>query len=330
LPVAQDITPLSTLLPAWTKIFHDFSRNGVIFRLLLLGCIFYASSFKMLELMKALFLTFGLALASFYASAQISVDVTMKQEQFLPGESVPVYVHVTNRSGQTLHLGDDNEWLSFLVESDDGFIVVKKSDPSVIGAFDLGSSEVATKRVDLAPYFSLSRNGRYKVTATLHIKAWSTDVASSPKKFNVIQGAELWSQVFGVPDPAVTNAPPAVRKYTLVEANYLSDQLRLYVQVSDAVGGNLKVHAIGPMISFGQPEAQLDPISNLHVLYQNGASTFTYAVVDPDGDITQQEVYDYVTTRPRLHQDDNGNISVYGGVRRVEMPQVQAPDALPR
>ncbi|HEY3913722.1 MAG TPA: hypothetical protein VGN61_04475 [Verrucomicrobiae bacterium] len=280
--------------------------------------------------MKALFLTFGLALASFYASAQISVDVTMKQEQFLPGESVPVYVHVTNRSGQTLHLGDDNEWLSFLVESDDGFIVVKKSDPSVIGAFDLGSSEVATKRVDLAPYFSLSRNGRYKVTATLHIKAWSTDVASSPKKFNVIQGAELWSQVFGVPDPAVTNAPPAVRKYTLVEANYLSDQLRLYVQVSDAVGGNLKVHAIGPMISFGQPEAQLDPISNLHVLYQNGASTFTYAVVDPDGDITQQEVYDYVTTRPRLHQDDNGNISVYGGVRRVEMPQVQAPDALPR
>jgi hypothetical protein len=284
----------------------------------------------MFELMKALFLTFGLALASFYASAQISVDVTMKQEQFLPGESVPVYVHVTNRSGQTLHLGDDNEWLSFLVESDDGFIVVKKSDPSVIGAFDLGSSEVATKRVDLAPYFSLSRNGRYKVTATLHIKAWSTDVASSPKKFNVIQGAELWSQAFGVPDPAVTNTPPAVRKYTLVEANYLSDQLRLYVQVSDAVGGNLKVHAIGPMISFGQPEAQLDPISNLHILYQNGASTFTYAVVDPDGDITQQEVYDYVTTRPRLHQDDNGNISVYGGVRRIETPPVQAPDALPR
>jgi len=284
----------------------------------------------MFELMKALFLTFGLALASFYASAQISVDVTMKQEQFLPGESVPVYVHVTNRSGQTLHLGDDNEWLSFLVESDDGFIVVKKSDPSVIGAFDLGSSEVATKRVDLAPYFSLSRNGRYKVTATLHIKAWSTDVASSPKKFNVIQGAELWSQAFGVPDSAATNAPPLVRKYTLVEANYLREQLRLYVQVTDATGGSLKVNAIGPMISFGQPEAQLDPLSNLHILYQNGASTFTYAVINPDGDITQREVYDYVSTRPRLRQDDNGTISVYGGVRRVEMPPVQAPDTLPR
>jgi hypothetical protein len=284
----------------------------------------------MFELMKALFLFLGLALAASCASAQINVSVTMNQEQFLPGEAVPVYVHVTNHAGQTLHLGDDNEWLSFLVESDDGFIVIKKSDPPVIGAFDLGSSEVATKRVNLAPYFSLTRNGRYKVTATLRIKAWNTDITSGPQKFDVIQGAELWSQVFGVPDPAVTNAPPRIRKYTLVQANYLRDQLRLYVQVSDAGGGGLKVSAIGPMISFGQPEAQLDPTSNLHILYQNGASTFTYAIVNPDGDITQREVYDYVSTRPRLRQDDNGNISVYGGVRRIELPPVQTPDALTR
>jgi hypothetical protein len=284
----------------------------------------------MFELMKALFLFVGLAFTAFCASAQVNISVTMKQEQFLPGESVPVYVHVTNRSGQSLHLGDDNEWLSFLVESDDGFMVIKKSDPSVIGAFDLGSSEVATKRVDLAPYFTLTRNGRYKVTATLHIKSWSTEITSPPQKFDVIQGAELWSQAFGVPDPAVTNAPPRVRKYSLIEANYLSDQLRLYIQVSDAGGGSLKVRPIGPMISFGQPEAQLDPLSNLHILYQNGASTFTYAVVDPDGDITQQEVYDYVSTRPRLRQDDSGNISVYGGVRRVEMPSVDSPAALSR
>jgi hypothetical protein len=284
----------------------------------------------MFELMKALFLLLSLVLATFCASAQINVSVTMKQEEFLPGESVPVYVHVTNRSGQNLHLGDDNSWLTFLVESDDGFIVIKKSDPPVIGAFDLGSQEVATKRVDLAPNFILTRNGRYKVTATLHIKAWSTDVSSPPTKFDVIQGAEIWSQVFGVPDPAATNAPPRVRKYTLVQANYLSDQLRLYIQVSDAGGGGLKVRAIGPMISFGQPEAQVDPISNLHILYQDGASAFTYAVVNPDGDIIQQEVYDYVSTRPRLTQDSNGNISVYGGVRRVETPDVETPAALSR
>jgi hypothetical protein len=284
----------------------------------------------MVELMKALFLIASLAAFGFCASAQMDVEVVLDQQEFLPGEAVPLHVHVTNHSGQALHLGDDNTWLSFLVESQDVFIVMKKSDPQVIGPFDLGSSEVAIKRVDLAPYFTLNRIGRYKVTATVHIKDWNTDINSAPQNFDVIDGAELWSQTFGVPGSATNHGPPRVRKYTLLQANYLHDQLRLYVQVTDDSGSSLKVRPIGPMISFGQPEAQTDPHSNLHVLYQTGASTFTYTVIDPDGNITQQEKYDYVTTRPRLRQDDNGNISVFGGVRRVETPPVQAPDQVAR
>ena len=294
-------------------------------------CIFRASSFKMIVLMKALFLTLGLALSAFLASAQVNVSLTLDQQQFLPSEDVPVYVHITNHSGQTLHLGADNAWLTFLLESDDGPVVVKKSDPPVFGPFDLGSSEVATKCVNLGPYFMLVREGRYKVTATVHIKDWSTDITSAPQGFDVIQGAELWSQSFGVPNPSAGNTPPDVRKYTLLEANYLRAQLRLYVQVSDESAHNVvRVNAIGPMISFGQPEAQLDPASNLHVLYQNGASTFTYAVVSPSGEITRRDVYDYVNVRPRLRQDDAGNISVFGGVRRVPIPAVQPPDQVAR
>ena len=287
--------------------------------------MFHASSFKMVELMKALFFSLALTLFIFSARAQVSVDVAMDQEEFLPGESIPVAVHVTNHSGQTIHLGDDNAWLSFFVESDDGFGVSKKSDPVVIGPFDLGSSEVATKHVDLAPYFNMTRDGRYKVTATVHIKDWNTDITSGPQNFNVIQGAEIWSQVFGVPNSSTPNSPPQVRKYTLLQANYLRYQLRLYLQITDQSGNVVKVLAIGPMISFGQPEAQLDPSSNLHILYQNGAASFAYAVIDPNGKMTQHEIYDYVTARPRLQQDNNGNIFVLGGIRRVETPQVKAP-----
>lgn len=278
--------------------------------------------------MKALFLIFSLTLMPFVfnASAQVNVDVSLDQQQFLPGESVPVIIRVTNHSGQTLHLGADNSWLTFFIESGDGFSVTKKSDPDVIGAFDLGSSEMATKRVDLAPCFSFDRVGHFKVSATVHIKDWNTDITSTPQSFDLIQGAELWSQVFGVPDSAVTNAPPHVRRYTLIEANYLRDELRLYVQVNDqSSGGFVKVRAIGPMISFSQPEAELDAASNLHILYQDGATSFKYSIVDPNGSITQQEVYDYVNTRPRLRQDNSGNISVLGGIRRVDMPIVKSP-----
>jgi hypothetical protein len=131
----------------------------------------------------------------------------------------------------------------------------------------------------------------------------------------------------------VTNQAPEVRRYTLVKANYLRTQLRLYVQVSDAAEARVfKVACIGKTVSFSEPETQLDRYSNLHVLFQSGAAFFTYAVVAPDGGVLQQEIYDYVSARPRLNMNDDGTVTVTGGVRRLkaeEMPMVKSPDQLP-
>ena len=284
--------------------------------------------------MKLFWLVLGLAVTPvFSASAQVTVSLTLDQDQFLPSESLPVAVHITNQSGQPLHLGADPDWLTFSVEAEDDFIVVKNADPPVQGEFELDSSQVATKRVDLEPYFDLKRSGHYRIIATVRIKDWNTDVTSPPRGFDVINGAKLWSQVFGVPLPAgVSNRPPEVRKYTLEEANYLHSQLRMYVQVSDESGTTIfKVRAIGPMVSFSQPEEQLDRSSNLHVLYQSGAASFLYSVINPGGDIVRQEIYDYLNVRPRLRVGDDGSITIFGGVRRVkpqDMPPVQSPDEL--
>jgi len=278
---------------------------------------------------------FGLtALALTSARAQVSVEILLDQEQFLPSESVPVAVRIINRSGQTLHFGADANWLTFNVDSADGFVVVKNSEVPVTGEFDLESSQMATKRVDLAPYFDLSQPGHYRITATVRIKEWSAVVSSRPKGFDIIHGAKLWSQDFGLPMPAgVTNRAPEVRRYSLIEANYLRSQLRLYVQVSNESETQVyKVSAIGPLVSFSQPEEKLGRLNDLHLLYQSGAQAFTYAVVNPYGDIVQRETYDYSNTRPRLSVNDNGDVLVVGGVRRVnpdELPQVMPPNALP-
>ncbi|MGD0745685.1 MAG: hypothetical protein ABSA45_11075 [Verrucomicrobiota bacterium] len=268
------------------------------------------------------------------APAQVSVEVVLDQEQFLPSESVPVAVRITNRSGQPLHLGADANWLTFNVESTEGFVVIKNSDVPVTGAFDLDSSQMATKRVDLAPYFVLSRPGRYKVIATVRIKEWNAEVPSPVKEFDIIDGAKLWSQDFGLPMPAgVTNRAPEVRRYSLIEANYLKSQLRLYAQVSNESETRVfKVTAVGPLVSFSQPEAKLDRLSNLHVLFQSGAQVFTYSVVNPNGSIIRREMYDYFNSRPRLSVNDDGDVVVVGGVRRlkpVELPQVKPPNELP-
>ena len=278
---------------------------------------------------------FGLALLTWFsAPAQVTVEVVLDQQQFLPSESLPVAVRITNRSGQPLHLGADANWLTFSVTGVDSFIVTRIANVPVQGEFDLGSSQMATKRVDLAPYFKLTRQGSYRIVATVHIKDWNAEIPSPPQGFDVIDGAKLWSQTFGVPAPAgVTNAAPEARKYTLEEANYLHSQLRMYVQVSDEAETRIfKVRAIGPMVSFSQPEAQLDRLSQLHVLYQSGAHVFSYSVVSPDGDIVRQENYDYFDTRPRLQTDDRGNITILGGARRVkpdDVPVVKPPSEIP-
>jgi hypothetical protein len=275
----------------------------------------------------------ALAASIFSVAAQVTVSLTLDQDQFLPSEALIVAVHITNQSGQPLHLGADPDWLTFSMEAEDDFIVAKNSDPPVQGEFELDSSQVATKRVDLEPYFDLRQSGHYRIIATLRIKDWNTSITSLPQGFDVINGAKLWSQVFGLPlPPGVTNRPPEVRKYTLEEANYLHSQLRMYVQVSDESGTTIfKVRPVGPMVSFSQPEEELDRSSNLHVLYQSGAASFMYSVINPNGDIVRQEVYDYLNVRPRLRVGDDGGVAVYGGVHRVkpqDIPPVESPNQL--
>ena len=271
------------------------------------------------------------ALAFFPAAAQVSIELVLDQEQFLPSESLPVAVKITNRSGQRLHFGADASWLTFSVESTDGFVVNKSGEVPVAGEFDLESSQLAIKRVDLAPYFSLSKQGRYKITATLRVQEWSVQMPGPPKFFDVINGAKIWSQDFGV--PAATAGSPEVRKFTLEEANYLRSQLRLYAQVSDAAEARIfKVTALGPLVSFSQPEAQVDRTSRLHVLWQAGAQSFCYAIVNPDGGLVSEEFYENFTGRPRLTVNENGDVVEVGGTRRlkpIELPDVKSPNELP-
>jgi len=278
--------------------------------------------------MKRIGLWFGLLLATAVPLlAQVTVEVTQDQDQFLPGEALPVAVRITNLSGQTLHLGAAPDWLTFDIESREGVVVSKKGDVPVLGEFTLDSSQVAIKRVNLSPYFAIPQPGRYGIVATLRIKAWRQELTSPAKYFNIIHGAKLWEQEVGVPNIAgISNAAPQVRTYILQQANYLRSQIRLYLRIVDDYNRVVCVQPIGSMVSFSRPESQVDRVSNLHVLYQNGPFTFSYTVYDLDGNIVARQTYDYTTpSRPRLTMDDQGTISVKGGVRRIARNDVPPP-----
>lgn len=257
--------------------------------------------------------------------AQVTVEVSTEQDEFLPGEDIPVIARIVNHSGETLKLGADNQWLKFSIEARDGYVVLKTGDVPVTQPFTLESSERATVHVNLAPYFHLPRPGHYLITATLAVPGWDREFSSPQKGFDLIKGAKLWEEQFGVPpSPDSTNAIPEIRTYALQEANYLHSRLMLYAQVTDMDGKINKVVPIGPMVSFGQPEARVGKSSNLHVLYQNGPRTFNYTVINPDGTVILRQTYDY-TTRPRMMTSVDGDLAIAGGSRRVTYNDLPPP-----
>jgi hypothetical protein len=251
------------------------------------------------------------------ARAQVSVEVVLEQDKFLPGEVFNAGIRVVNRSGQTLRLGEESDWAQFSIERVGGGAVHQEKEPPLKGGFDLPSTERATVKVDLEPCFDLRRPGTYLITGSVKLKNWSKVVTSKPERFEVVEGTRLWEQEFGVPQPPGSTQVPEMRKYALQQANYLKSQLRLYLRVSAADGRVIKLINAGPMISFSHPDPKLDRESKLHLLYQSNAKGFTYLVVTPDGEIITRQTHEYTDTRPRLQWNEAGRIEVTGGIRKL-------------
>ncbi len=257
------------------------------------------------------------------AAAQIEAELIIDEDQYLPNEALVVGVRITNFSGRTLRLGADEDWLNFAVESVQGFIVNKIGDPPVVEEFQLPSASKATRRVDLAPYYSLSRPGRYLISAAVRIPGTEKVLVTKTKGVNIMSGARLWEQEFGIPGGRGTE--PEVRKYTLLQASN-QRQIKLYVRVTDQQETVVyRVFPIGTLISFSKPEAQVDQTSQLHVLFQVGARAFSYNVIRPNGEQVVRQVYQYTNTRPVLRGDQDGKLVVTGGARVVTQSDIPKP-----
>ena len=257
-----------------------------------------------------------------FSAAQVSVEVVVEQEQFLRDEALPVKVRITNRSGQALRFEREGEWLAFAVESLDGHVVSRLAEVPSLDGFTLESARVATREVDLARCFDLNQPGRYTVTANVKINEWKDEVPGQAKGFEVVRGTKLWEQEFGVPTNSGT---PEARRYTLQQANYRK-QLRLYLRLTDLSEQRVfRVFPLGPLVSFSQPEVQMDKSSYLHVLFQTGARSFLFHVINPEGDVMVRQTYDYTASRPTLRSTEEGRIFVAGGARRMAKSDLPAP-----
>ena len=259
------------------------------------------------------------------ARAQVNVEVIFDQEQFLRSESLPLRVRISNFSGQTLRLGEEVDWLAFTVSNDDGKALARQGNIPLPKAFSLESAKSVSLRADLMPYFQLNDAGRYKVAVRVKIPQLQSEVTTDPKTFDIISGVKIWEKDVGVPG----TSPLVVRKLALQQATFLK-QARLYARVTDEKESTvISVIQLGPVVSFTQPEAVVDKSSQLHVLFQNGQRSCSYAIVTTDGDQIIRQTYEILgSSRPHLRHEEDGRVVVQGGERKVAMTDLPPASAV--
>jgi hypothetical protein len=255
----------------------------------------------------------------------VTAELQLDRTEFLSDEDMQIKVHIENRSGQLLTLGKGDDWISFSVAGDNNNPVSPLGDGSVSNQFQIQSAQAADVTFNLTPFFDFRQPGHYTVKAAFKLP-WNQEVNCKPVSFTVIKGLRLDcspDMAVGVPLPeGVSNTAPVMRRYFLEKVTHASG-MKMYFRLTDGSGAKtLRVFPLGPMVSFGQPQAQIDRFSNLHVLNQSGAQSFTYVVLDPHGFILDRQTYEYNETRPELRVNAEGGIFVFGGIRRISTTDI--------
>ncbi len=289
-----------------------------------------------MRILAALWLTATLAALPATGTAQslgVEIEVRLEGQQFLPGEDIPVAVRIANLSGRTITFGTSSNWLTFYAETKDGEIVTRLGQVPVLGEFSLESAKAGTKWWNVRPYFDIDQPGSYLIYAELRLPDWEQRLVSDPAAFTIQSSRSLWEVTFGVPNTVNPDHPgaPVVRQYALIAATRDKER-KLYARVMDPADGHIyRVLLLDRLLSFSNPQQQLDNLSRLHVLFQTAGSSYTYCVLSPDGELAGRERHDIIPgSRPRLAKAEDGSISVQGGKRTPtpsDVPPYEPPPA---
>ena len=258
------------------------------------------------------------------ANSLVRFQISLKQKLFLAGESIELELAMLNNSGGPLTFRPEDGWLEFTVWSmvkptGEGNPVARLKPVMVEETFTVKHTDAARTTVNLTPGFDLRRPGFYRVSASMVYRGATAPITSEPVMFNVIPGFKLTEHVFGMPRTDA-DAPPEARKYLLQQLTLTEPrEMRLYLAVTDVTEDTIiRQLKLGRMAGSNKPPTQLDRLSNLHVLHQteNGRH-FVHSVVSPRGDLLVRETLESLGSQPTLVLDEEGVVTVKGGVRRA-------------
>src|SRR5438128_933345 len=200
------------------------------------------------------------------ATAQIQVDVKLPRLQYIAYEPLVANLIVTNLAGRDVDLHDENgqPWFGFEVTASEGQPIALISVRKGQAPLNIPAGKTVTQKINLALLYGIHDFGIYRVRAHVYFADVNKFFYSQTKVFEVTDARPIWQKTVGLPGGA--GGPGNARTYSLL-TNRFPDHTSLYVRVEDKDNGIVyATYSLGHVITFDEPQAELDNANQLHVL----------------------------------------------------------------
>lgn len=259
-------------------------------------------------------LSLGLAAAAVTtASAQLTVELTIKRSLFIKNEPILATVTVNNLTGRDITLADTPQmpWFSFQVNARGDRIIAPRNPNYGLDPLDVPAGQSMRRSVNLTELYEIADFGIYRIRANIYFADAKKFYSSKSSAIEITDGRLVWTRTVGSPTDDGT------RKFTIL-AHQQGEYTMLYVRVEDRDSGVVHcVRELGRMLEGQPPLMEFDYANNLYVLQLIGQRDYLLSKIGINGEYLGQTRYAAPKSRMYLRKQDNGQLEVVGG-RRVD------------
>jgi hypothetical protein len=247
------------------------------------------------------------------ASAQITVDLSIKRRLFIANEPLIATVTVNNLTGRDITLADTPQmpWFSFQVNGRGERIIGPRNPNYGLDPLEIKAGGSMRRSVNLNELYQIADYGIYRIRANIYFAEAKKFFSSKPTAIEITDGRLLWKRNVGSP------SDDGVRTFSIL-GHQQGEYTVAYVRVEDREKGTVYcVHELGRMLEGQPPLMEFDLANNLYVLQLVGQRDYVLSKIGINGEYLGQTRYSAPKSRMYLRKLDDGQLQVVGG-RRVE------------
>jgi hypothetical protein len=261
------------------------------------------------------------------ARAQLAVGLWSDRSVYVTYEPITVVISLRNYTGNALVFGPGPRTghVRLFVRRVDGLDMQVADVTDQLDEMVLAPGATRDVEAPVNHCFDLSAQAEYEFYAQVGHPRLAHDLRSGTMRLHVREGTPVWRRRIGVPARGGGEAIPE-RDIVIVALHDGGTSIYcLRIEDETHVYGTVR---LGRRIQGAEPAADVDAVSNIHVLLRVRSRVYSYQVYDVHGRRKQEKLIAIDDGSPQLVRDpETGRIGVAGGRPAVEgVDFVRIPD----